>query len=77
MGNKESVKEEECKGIDRQEQKAKISRRVDAWRILTKYEKLSFDVPISLWSTSTWTISVLSCADGPVTHTNLGEFKEE
>lgn len=54
------------------EQKAKISRRVEVWRILTKYEKLSFDVPIPLWSTSTWTISVLSCADLPVTHTNLG-----
>lgn len=54
------------------EKKAKSSRRVDVWRILTKYEKLSFDFPIPLCATSTWTISVLLSAVLPVTHTSLG-----
>lgn len=30
------------------EWRANISRRMDVWRILTKYEKLSFDVPMPL-----------------------------
>lgn len=76
-GNREqeSAEEEECRRERRIEQKAKIRERVDVWWILTKYEKLSFDVPIPLWSTSTWTISVLSCADCPVIHTSLGKKK--
>lgn len=47
------------------------SRTAAGSRILTKYEKLSLDVPIPLWSTSTWTMSVLSCVAFPVTQTNL------
>lgn len=56
-------------------QKGKISRNEDVWRILTKYEKVSFDALMPLRSTSTWTISVMSYADRPVTHTSLVNFK--
>lgn len=56
------------------EQKANISKRIEVRRTLTKYEKLSFDDPVPLCSTSTWTIFVWSCVDLPVTHTSLGNL---
>lgn len=55
------------------EQKAKNQQEGQkCWRLLTKYENFSFDVPDPLWSTSTRTNSILSCADLPVRHTSLG-----
>lgn len=52
-----------------------ISAQADVWRTLTKYEKLSFDVPVPLCSASTWTISVLSDAADPVMQTSLESSK--
>lgn len=64
-------KREECGGRNGQKGKQNTNRRVGGWWILTKYAKLSFDIPIPLWSTSTRTESVLSCSDLPVRHTSL------
>lgn len=63
----------ECGGRER---KNHSSVEVDVCRTLTKYEKLSFDVPVPLWSTTTWTISVFSSAEGPVMHTSLESSKQ-